>query len=231
VPALQLDATDLDALLGVVRAKSVVELEQASARLRSLLGTTRTDLEPHIAAVKARLLELRRLERLAATDSLMGLANWRAIMEALRRELARASRSRAPLSVVMLDIDDFKAINDAFGHAEGDEVLRLCARCAKAVTRNGDLVGRIGGDELVVLLPDTDSVHATVIGERIRSDVAAASKQRARAVELSFGVGASPPNESAFALMSAADRAMYQDKAARRVGRDRVKERSEVMTL
>lgn len=164
---------------------------------------------------------MERLRSLAATDPLTGLANRRAVMEALRRDLARASRSGSPLSLVMLDIDDFKAINDTFGHAEGDEVLRLCARCAKAVTRNGDLVGRIGGDEIVVLLPETDSARARAIGERIRSDLVASSQQRAHPTGLSFGVATSAPSASAHALMAAADRAMYQDKAARRVGRDR----------
>jgi diguanylate cyclase (GGDEF)-like protein len=221
VPPLRLDAADLDALLGVVRARSTAELDQAGARLRSLLGAAGTDFEPHIAAVKTKLLEMERLRYLAATDPLTGLANRRAVMEALRRDLARASRSGAALSLVMLDIDDFKAINDTYGHAEGDEVLRLCARCVKAVTRNGDLVGRLGGDEIVVVLPETDSARAVAIGERIRSDLAASSQHRAQPIGLSFGVATSSSSSSAHALMAAADRAMYQDKAARRVGRDR----------
>lgn len=224
VPPLRLDAADLDALLEVVRARSTAELEQADARLRSLLGAAATDLEPHMAAIRTKLLEMERLRCLAATDPLTGLANRRAVMAALRRDLARASRSGSPLSVVMLDIDDFKTINDTFGHAEGDEVLRLCARCAQAVTRNGDLVGRIGGDELVVLLPETDSARAIVIGARIRSDLAASSQRRAQPIGLSFGVATSSPSVSAHALLAAADRAMYQDKAVRRVGRDRPRE-------
>ena len=201
-----------------MRAQSIVELEQADARLHSLLGAAAADLEPHVAALKCKLLEMERLKTLAATDPLTGLANRRAIMEALRRDLARASRSGSSLSLLMLDIDGFKAIDDTFGHAEGDEVLRLCARCARGATRNGDLVGRIGGDELVVLLPETDSARARAIGERIRADVAAASKQRP--VGLSVGVATSSLSASAYALIAAADRAMYQDKAARRVGRD-----------
>jgi diguanylate cyclase (GGDEF)-like protein len=217
--SITLDASDLDALLAVIGAGTLSDLDRKSARLRSLLGSQAEVLEPHLAALRANVGELNRLRHLAATDALTNLVNRRAFTDALRRELARVTRSGARLALVMFDIDDFKSINDTLGHAAGDDVLRIFARCATARTRKGDLLGRMGGDEFLLMLPETDVAHAHAIAERIRADFAAAAAQRSMTVGVSVGIASSTSAASAPGVIAEADRAMYRDKAARHVGR------------
>jgi diguanylate cyclase (GGDEF)-like protein len=122
-----------------------------------------------IAIENARLFE--EVQRLAVTDDLTGLRNRRGFFEVARRELERATRTGRPLSALMLDIDGFKRVNDTYGHAIGDEVLRhLAERCRRAV-RDIDLVGRYGGEEFAVLLPETDLKRALEVAERVRSSI------------------------------------------------------------
>ena len=122
-----------------------------------------------IAIENARLFE--EVQRLAATDDLTGLRNRRGFFEVARREIDRATRTGRPLSALMLDIDGFKRVNDTYGHAIGDQVLRhLAERCRRAV-REIDLVGRYGGEEFAVLLPETDLKRALEIAERVRSSI------------------------------------------------------------
>jgi diguanylate cyclase (GGDEF)-like protein len=122
-----------------------------------------------IAIENARLFE--EVQRLAVTDDLTGLKNRRGFFDVARRELERATRTGRPLSALMLDIDGFKRVNDTYGHAVGDEVLRhLAERCRRAV-RDIDLVGRYGGEEFAVLLPETDLKTALEVAERVRSSI------------------------------------------------------------
>jgi diguanylate cyclase (GGDEF)-like protein len=217
---IRLDATDIDALLAVAQARSLDELERNAARLRALLGPAASVLEPHIQALRSRAVELQQARHLAATDSLTGLANRRAFGEAVRRELARAERSEAPLAVLMLDIDDFKSINDELGHGVGDDVLRAVARCARSGTRQGDIIARIGGDEFAVLLPDADYAKAHAIGERIRADIAnARASDQAGPGTVGVSLGISVATErgcSVHGLLAEADRHLYRDKAERK---------------
>ncbi|MEE9228568.1 MAG: diguanylate cyclase, partial [Acidimicrobiia bacterium] len=123
-----------------------------------------------MAIENARLFE--EVERLAVTDELTGLNNRRGFFDLGRREMERAQRTHRPVTALMLDLDGFKRINDTFGHAVGDEVLRhLGDRCRRAV-RDIDLVGRYGGEEFCVLLPETDLKTALEVAERIRSSIA-----------------------------------------------------------
>jgi diguanylate cyclase (GGDEF)-like protein len=172
-------------------------------------------------ALRERMAELERARHLAATDPLTGLANRRAFGEAVRRELARAERAGTPLAVVMLDIDDFKHINDELGHGAGDEVLRAVSRAAREGTRKGDIVARLGGDEFALLLPDADQVKAQAIGERIRMDIAnmTARDGGPSHVGVSIGIAVTRGRElSVHGLLAAADRDLYRDKHERKAG-------------
>jgi diguanylate cyclase (GGDEF)-like protein len=209
-----LDATDLDALLDLVRANCASEARRRAARLRALLGTEASRVEPHIEALLARAREVERTKRLAATDPLTRVANRRGLDEALRRELARAQRADKPLSLLLLDVDGLKAINDTLGHPAGDRALRAVARCARQTLRRGDLVARIGGDEFALLLPETDEEGARAIAQRIRSKLASAGAHGS-AVRLSVGVAMARHLIEADTLLEVADGVLYQDKVAR----------------
>lgn len=216
---LRLDVSDLETLLEVMQARSPDELERQCARLRARLGSAAEILEPHLQALREQAEELQRARHLAATDPLTGLANRRAFGEAVRREIARSQRSGTPLAVVMLDIDDFKAINDDFGHGTGDDVLRAVARCAKDGTRQGDTVARLGGDEFALLLPDADLAKAQAIGERIRAAIAGIRTNLDSSSQVGVSIGTSVTRgreQSVHSLLAQADRDLYRDKAERK---------------
>ncbi len=109
---------------------------------------------------------------LARTDELTGLYNRRGMMEILTRELARARRQATPLALALADIDDFKCINDTFGHKQGDEVLKGVASSIAGCVRSTDAVARWGGEEFLILLPDTELAGAGRVAEKIRAAVA-----------------------------------------------------------
>lgn len=171
-----------------------------------------------LALVKTRLLEEGR--RQAVTDFLTGLRNRRGFFELARREVDRALRFRRPLAVLALDVDAFKKVNDHFGHAAGDEVLKGVATRLASVVREVDVLGRTGGDEFCVVLPECDGATALEIAERIRRVVAAAPVESIRgAVQatLSVGIGLlGPEAEDLAGLLEAADRSLYEAKAAGR---------------
>jgi diguanylate cyclase (GGDEF)-like protein len=213
---LTLDAADLDALLELAQATSASEARRHASRLRELLGSQAAGLASHIDALVARARELERNRRMAATDPLTRVANRRALDDALQRELSRAQRSGKPLSLLLLDLDGLKAINDTRGHAAGDRALRAVARCARQAIRRCDLVARIGGDEFAVLLPETDASGAQAIGQRIRGKLAEASTNNLP-LRLSLGVALAPHAllESQ-QLLETADAELYRDKVARK---------------
>jgi diguanylate cyclase (GGDEF)-like protein len=171
-----------------------------------------------------RVLELeRRLSLLAKRDSLTGLYTQRAFFEALNKEWARAQRYRFPLSCVMLDIDYFKRVNDSFGHAVGDEVIRRVARILETHTRSSDLVSRYGGEEFCILLPETDEQQAVRWAERVRRALARTQIALGdKTVEVTASFGAAQRLEetvSSEELVDMADQALLVSK---RTGRDRV---------
>jgi diguanylate cyclase (GGDEF)-like protein len=171
-----------------------------------------------------RVLELeRRLSLLAKRDSLTGLYTQRAFFEMLNKEWARSQRYRFPLSCVMLDIDYFKRVNDSFGHAVGDEVIRRVARVLETHTRTSDLVSRYGGEEFCVLLPETDEQQAVRWAERVRRALArtlVALGDKSVQVTASFGAAQRlDETVSPEELVDMADQALLVSK---RTGRDRV---------
>jgi diguanylate cyclase (GGDEF)-like protein len=210
------DALALDVLLSLIRTQDPVAAGTHAARLRALLGPAAARLDPHIDILVRRAAELQRAERQALTDALTGLANRRALDDALRRELARCERSQQPLAVLLIDLDGFKAINDRFGHATGDEALQLLARSIQRATREGDLAARIGGDEFAVCLPATRSPEARAIGDRIRAELERVSTAHPR-LQVSLGHAMTEPGRaSASLLLAAADADLYRDKALRK---------------
>jgi diguanylate cyclase (GGDEF)-like protein len=170
---------------------------------------------------------LEELKRLATTDALTGAANRRAFDSALAARLQRATHDRSPLSLLMIDIDHFKAFNDRYGHLEGDRCLARVAECLMDAVRYGqDLVARYGGEEFVVLLPQTEPPEAMSVAQRMCDAVAAlaipsAGALAARHVTISVGVAScvGEQGDASEALVGAADRALYAAKAA---GRGRV---------
>ena len=156
----------------------------------------------------------------AATDPLTGLANHRALHERLGEELSRALRKGHPLSVVALDLDHFKAINDTYGHSEGDEVLLRIAGALRDQMRAYDVVGRIGGEEFALVLPDAGPAEAVAIAERCRAALAGVVVH-GDAVSCSAGVASYPADgPDGHRLLEMADGALYQAKQA---GRDQVR--------
>ena len=161
------------------------------------------------------------VERQALVDGLTGLANRRAATAALHAEAARAERLQTPLAVVLADLDEFKDVNDVYGHAVGDAVLRAFADVLRETVRESDVAGRWGGEEFLLLLPGADEEGAAQLAERIRMrlvdrDIPGAPGLR---VTASFGVAVYAGESNSEQLVVAADGALYR---AKRAGKDRV---------
>lgn len=172
----------------------------------------------------ARLREGRQqLEVLLVTDPLTGIWNRRHLMETLESETHRATRSKSPFAILMVDVDRFKKFNDTHGHIAGDEALKVVAGVLQEATREIDHVARYGGEEFLVVLPDTDIDGAIKAAERIRERLAERSVavgEQAATLTVSTGVAEFPADgDSPEALIASADAALYQ---AKRRGRDRV---------
>jgi diguanylate cyclase (GGDEF)-like protein len=164
------------------------------------------------------------LDALARTDALTGLPNRRETMERLQGELQRSQRSGRPIAVLMFDIDHFKRVNDTWGHAAGDQVLRAVADTAHDSLRRIDSCGRIGGEEFLVLLPETDPENAHGAAERLRAAIELCRVHYADQVlrvTVSIGVAIqlAEASQTAEVLLQRADQALY---AAKEGGRNRV---------
>jgi diguanylate cyclase (GGDEF)-like protein len=157
-----------------------------------------------------------RLESLLREDALTGLLNRRAILAQLGGMVSGARRHGHPLSVAMVDLDEFKAVNDAYGHAAGDAVLVAAVRAMRARLRAEDQLGRLGGEEFLIVLPDTVEEAAARVAEKLRQEVATAPGP----VRVTCSVGvATWDGETPETLLRRADEALY---AAKEAGRDRV---------
>ena len=158
----------------------------------------------------------------AMHDALTGALNRRAILEGLSRELKRAERRNSNLSIGLFDIDYFKQVNDTYGHQVGDEVLRGFAHELRSNLRGYDLVGRYGGEEFLVIAPDSSGTVEEHLYERLRSKIEGlriATKSSEVGVTVSIGVARANGDSSVDSLLAAADTALYRAKAE---GRNRI---------
>ena len=176
------------------------------------------------AAIALENARLRRIvERQALIDGLTGIANRRQCEDAFTAEIARAERLGSTLTLVLGDLDDFKVVNDAHGHAVGDDVLRTFARVLRATVRDSDLAGRWGGEEFILLLPGADAAGGAQLADRVREALAKCSFEGRNGVPVtvtcSFGVAQHRPGAGERELFSAADRALYRAKST---GKNRV---------
>jgi diguanylate cyclase (GGDEF)-like protein len=168
------------------------------------------------------------VQKLAITDALTGLYNRRGLFELGRHEMERTRRFGHPLSTIWVDVDNFKNINDTYGHQIGDRVLKAVAECLNKNTREVDILGRYGGDEFAILLPETDLNVAVSVAERLRKQVAGTSMTvDGSPVDVSVSIGVSKVSEAINGLellFKRADTAMY---AAKQAGGNQVKTASD----
>lgn len=229
------DAYDAVLLRSIALLKGGERPEDAPAVLDNIVAATRrmngrrdeltqrlTTAEREIAELRASL-ETARSE--ALTDPLTGVENRRSLDLFLDRLISEAGASRSPLSLLICDIDHFKMFNDTHGHDTGDLVLRLVAETLKRCTKGRDVVARFGGEEFVVLLPDTTAKHAETVANQICREMATKELVRRRdgrklgRITVSIGGTEYQPGEAAQSLLQRADTCLY---SAKRAGRNRV---------
>lgn len=208
---------------------TITSLDKRGAPGRSAMVlrdvTDREQMEQELVQARDQLLEANQeLERLAKTDELTGLANRRHFLEALDKELDRAARYERSLALVLMDLDHFKRVNDSFGHVAGDEVLKSAAEVLLDISREVDLAARIGGEEMVLLLPETEAVGARAVADRIRMRIEAIQHRSPSGVpfQVTASLGVASVRAGAIApetLLQWADEAMYRAKEG---GRNRV---------
>lgn len=155
----------------------------------------------------------RELLRLATTDPLTGLANRRALFEAMEAEIARSRRYEHPMALLMIDVDGLREVNNSLGHPAGDRLLAAVGALLRESVREIDLPARYGGDEFVVLLPETPLEGGVAAAERLRAAVEAADLGDGARLTLSLGVAAAPPlDREVKGLLAGADAALYRAK-------------------
>ncbi len=175
-----------------------------------------------ISAVTSRIKRYREMRSLMLCDSLTGLYNHTSIRERLGQELARAARNKQPLALAMIDLDHFKKVNDTYGHATGDRVLKALTHLFTRRLRQSDVIGRYGGEEFTLILPNTTGDVALQVVDELReafSQVLHSCEGQSFCLTFSCGVATFPKQPSLATLSEAADQAMY---SAKRQGRNQV---------
>ncbi|WED24504.1 diguanylate cyclase [Vibrio sp. JC009] len=197
-------------------------------------GIVQARVRNHIALAKARrklaeahaLLEMKneQLEVMASRDSLTGICNRFSLDESLNKELNQAERYGRSFSVIIMDIDHFKKVNDTFGHQVGDETLKTIAGLLKNGVRQSDICGRWGGEEFLIICPESGSDGAFVLAEHLRAKIKAYPMPTSKNITASFGIASFQRGESANSLLTRADRALYYAKTEGR-NRTRIEEK------
>jgi diguanylate cyclase (GGDEF)-like protein len=203
-------------------ARGFASYDSKTSKLR-IIGT-HTDIHKRHLMEETILVQASKLEQLANTDSLTGISNRRSIFEKLDEELHRAERYTRPLSVIMVDIDHFKHVNDQYGHNAGDDVLIGFCGIIKSALRKNDSFGRIGGEEFAIILPETTLENAIVVAELLRLKIEGTliniHGEQQLQITSSFGATvALPVNDTINGIMHRADIALYKAKDG---GRNRV---------
>ncbi|MFC0239936.1 sensor domain-containing diguanylate cyclase [Rhodopseudomonas telluris] len=214
---LSIPSTDIFAgrLLGLV-----ITTQIAIGMLVYFMGRERSVRDRFLRLRRVQLHHrARKLAQKASTDALTGVPNRLRFDERLQEEVARSERTGAPFSLVLLDIDRFKSINDVYGHPRGDQVLVQLAHTLKANVRQTDLLARWGGEEFVVLLIDTELAGAAEVAEKLRVLIAHTPFEQVGSVTSSFGAAEFHPGDSPSGILARADQALYRAKVH---GRNRV---------
>ena len=221
IPVIMLTASNESRHLVSAFQSGAVDYITKPYRVPELLARVKTHLQ-----LKKYREELQKalsdLEQLVITDALTGIPNRRHLFEFAAKQLHQAELYQRPLSLLMLDVDHFKKINDNYGHAVGDEVLKLVANNLKRTLRQEDCLSRFGGEEFVAILPETDIEEAIMIGERVRLNIAELgilAQDHCLNITISLGISAlKPDDQNIDDLLKRADDALLE---AKRSGRNR----------
>lgn len=165
------------------------------------------------------MLQTDEMQYLAHTDSLTGVANRRYFIEVANNNLLRSIRNGLPVAFIMLDIDHFKRVNDQYGHAVGDQVLVDLSSLLKRLCRQSDLIARWGGEEFMILLPDTDKQGALTFAKRLADEITTLKLPKNLTITISQGIAVNRTNEDLEETLKRADTALYQ---AKELGRNRI---------
>jgi len=206
--------------IGAATTRRLAFLQRRQYELAARTAKINRELENEI---QQRLKLEMTLKELAATDPLTGLYNRREYEMLFTHEMERARRTNTILSICIVDLDHFKKVNDTYGHGTGDDVLRRVAKLCRENVRTIDIIGRLGGEEFVILLPDTAIENAAIIGKRLLEALAATdidTGEHTIKITATIGISQLLPNDADFsAIIQRADAALYRGKAA---GRNRV---------
>jgi diguanylate cyclase (GGDEF)-like protein len=214
---------ELMVLIGITFSFFILTNERASAELLDANTALATEVNERLkaeTALRSEVGERKRLEvelkELAKTDELTGVLNRRGFLDAMEREVQRAYRFAHRLSVLMVDLDYFKKINDTYGHEAGDRALRQVAEACSEILRTVDIVGRLGGDEFAVILPETNIDEASLVGEKLRIAISQTEVRFGREsllLSVSIGVaGWNQTDKTGDAAIAEADGALYRAK-------------------